>query len=133
MRELHRELIIVVEVGLHLGEDASPLLLLHWQDSINGLQALIVQLGLIPTQKENKGLVIAVVKTYLIAHVLECEGASLALGHSSDAEVEPGSIVLALHVWRCIAREPDVETVPDVASLGPGQVATAELTAEDDL
>ena len=103
MSELHCELVIVVKEVLNLGKNTSPLLLLHWQDSIHRLQALIVKFGLIPTQMHNKRSVIAVVKTYLIAHVLEGEGACFALRHPGDAEVEPGSVVLTFHVRRRVA------------------------------
>ena len=62
---------------------------------------------------------VAGLKTYLVAEILESKGNELALRHPSDAEVEPCSVVLALHVRRCVAGHPDVETIFEVASLGP--------------
>ena len=46
MTKLHRELLIVVEVGLDFGHDSSELLLVVWEHTENRLQTLIVQFAL---------------------------------------------------------------------------------------
>ena len=69
----------------------------------------------------------------MIAHVFEREGAELALGNSRHAEVEPGAIVLALHVRGCVARKPEVEAILQVAALRLGQISAAKFTAEDNV
>ena len=71
--------------------------------------------------------------TYLIAQILESKSQIFALGHSCDTEVEPGAIILSLHVRCCITGDPNVEVPSLVAPLGLGHVATTELAAKHDL
>ena len=83
MSELESKLVITVEKAGCLSDDPTPLILLRRHDSKNGLQPLTVELS-------------------LIAEVLEGKSEELALGHSSDTEIEPGPIVIVLgsHMWR---------------------------------
>ena len=46
VRELQRELLVVVEEVGDFRDDSSPLLLLLGHDSVDGLEALVVELGL---------------------------------------------------------------------------------------
>lgn len=70
----------------------------------------------------------------MIAEIFESEGQQLALGHASDAKVEPSLIVLVFaHVGHGIASNPDVEEILLVASRGPRHITTAKLAAKHDL
>ena len=68
--------------------------------------------------------------TYLIAEVLESEGEEFALRDACHAEVEPGTVVFALHVRRGVTCHPNIEVVLLIATLRPGQVSTTKLAAE---
>lgn len=74
------------------------------------------------------------VHTYLIAEIFESESEELTLGNPSDAEVEPGLVVLVLaHVGHGVTTDPDVKVVFLETSLGPRHVSTAELATKHDL
>ena len=83
MSELKSKLVITVEKALALRYNPAELYLLRWHNSKNRLQPLVVELC-------------------LIAEILEGKSEELALGHSSDTEIEPGPIVIVLgsHMWR---------------------------------
>ena len=62
--------------------------------------------------------------------VFESEGDLLTLGNASYREVEPGFVVVALHVGRRVLLDPQVNLILAAwAATGPRQIARAEVTA----
>lgn len=74
-----------------------------------------------------------VVITYLVVKVAEREGQLFALWHSSDTEVKPCFVEVALDVGGGILLDPQVDAVLLVAAAGTGEVARAEIGADYDL
>ena len=69
----------------------------------------------------------------MIAEILEVEGEHLTLWHSCHAKIEPGPVVLAIHVRCRITGHPNVKEALLVSSRGLGHVTAAKLAAEHDL
>ena len=69
----------------------------------------------------------------MIAEILEIKGQRLTLRHASDTEIEPSPQILNSYMWKCVACDPYVKAVLDLAFRCSCHVATAEIGGEDDI
>ena len=110
--EFERELILLVDVIVHLGKDASPFLVGARNHSKDGLEPLTIKLC-------------------LIVKVLEGKCQLLSLGNAFNGEVKPGLVTILL-VWGTIMGDPKEIFVPLSTFTHSREVSRAEVTIESD-
>ena len=69
----------------------------------------------------------------MIVEILKIKGQHLTLRHASDTEIELSPKILISYMWKCVACDPYVKAVLDLAFRCSCHVAAAEIGREDDI